>query len=152
MRTRAINLYPNWAKYRGRYGKGRCGYCGKKVSGRRRLWCSDECTTAIHSQGKYWASLRRKFIRLHLECAACHQSLPVGQSSYWIVDHIIPIAIGGEEFDEANLQVLCPECNKVKTAKDMKQIALQRRNEKELDRYLADITEFGKVKKLYEFV
>ena len=152
MRSRALILYPNWAKYRGRYGKGFCGYCGKKLSGRRRLWCSDECTTAIHSQGKYWSSMRTRFIRLHPECAMCGLSLLPHLSSYWTVDHIIPIAIGGEEFDEANLQVLCPDCNKVKTAKDMKLIALQRRNEKELHRYVLDIIEFNKTKKLYEFV
>lgn len=68
------------------------------------------------------------------------------------MDHIIPIALGGPEFDEANLQFLCPECNKIKTAKDMKLIALQRRNEKEQDRYVLDIIEFNKTKKLYEFV
>ncbi|MHA2067195.1 MAG: HNH endonuclease [Candidatus Thorarchaeota archaeon] len=152
MKTRAINLYPPWDKYRGRYGKGFCGYCGKKLEGRRREWCSDECTTAIWRQGKYWQTIRRKFIRLHPECAMCHLPMPHDQSSYWIVDHIIPIALGGDEFDEANLQVLCPDCNKIKTAADMKQIALQRRNEKELERYLVDITEFHKVKKLYEFV
>ncbi len=48
-----------------------------------------------------------------------------------IVDHIKPIALGGEEFDLDNLQTLCLKCNKIKTAKDMKDIAKQRRKEKE---------------------
>lgn len=149
MRSRAINLYPDWSKYRNRFGKGFCGYCGTKLTGRRRLWCSDECTTAIHSQGKYWQTIRRRFIRLHPKCAHCGILEP-GYDG-WIVDHIIPIAIGGDEFDEDNLQVLCSDCNKIKTANDMKDIALQRRNEKELERYVLDIIEFNKTKKLYEF-
>lgn len=40
-----------------------------------------------------------------------------------ILDHIKPIAIGGEEFDEENLQILCIDCNKIKTRKDMADIA-----------------------------
>jgi 5-methylcytosine-specific restriction endonuclease McrA len=36
-----------------------------------------------------------------------------------VIDHIKPIAIGGEMWDINNLQTLCPECNKIKTAADM---------------------------------
>lgn len=37
---------------------------------------------------------------------------------HWTVDHIIPIGLGGAELDIDNLQLLCPECNKVKTHYD----------------------------------
>lgn len=47
-----------------------------------------------------------------------------------IGDHIIPIALGGEEFDLNNVQTLCLTCNKIKTSKDLKNIAKQRRREK----------------------
>src|SRR3990167_6234371 len=43
--------------------------------------------------------------------------------SMLILDHINPIALGGDEFNEDNLQILCLECNKVKTAKDFTEIA-----------------------------
>lgn len=69
----------------------------------------------------------------------------------WVVDHIIPIALGGPQFQESNLQLLCPDCNKIKTANDMKDIARQRRLEKEKDRYLEDIDRFRGIKHLYEF-
>lgn len=47
-----------------------------------------------------------------------------------IGDHIIPIALGGDEFDINNVQTLCLKCNKEKTAKDIKKIAVQRKKEK----------------------
>ncbi len=47
-----------------------------------------------------------------------------------VVDHIKPIALGGGEFDESNLQILCKWCNKVKTKTDIGVIAETRRDEK----------------------
>ncbi len=105
--------------------------------------------------GNNWPTMRNKVLRENPNCASCERPRANSYDGHWnpwVVDHIIPISIGGEEFDEANLQLLCPECNKVKTAQDMKLIALQRRNEKELAHYTADIIEFDKIKKLYEFV
>ena len=40
-----------------------------------------------------------------------------------VADHIIPIALGGEEWDINNLQTLCSECHKKKTKEDIKKIA-----------------------------
>lgn len=50
----------------------------------------------------------------------------------FVVDHINPIALGGDEWDINNLQTLCLKCNKIKTAQDMKNIAKQRRINKKL--------------------
>lgn len=47
-----------------------------------------------------------------------------------IGDHIIPIALGGEQWDIDNIQTLCHKCNQIKTAQDMKKIAKERRIEK----------------------
>jgi 5-methylcytosine-specific restriction endonuclease McrA len=41
----------------------------------------------------------------------------------YILDHIIPLAMGGAMWDRDNLQVLCSSCNKAKTARDMGRIA-----------------------------
>lgn len=38
-------------------------------------------------------------------------------------DHIIPICLGGAEFDEDNLQTLCVECHKKKTKGEVSFIA-----------------------------
>jgi 5-methylcytosine-specific restriction endonuclease McrA len=43
------------------------------------------------------------------------------------VDHIVPIALGGGEFDRANLQLLCTDCDRTKTRNDMARIAERRR-------------------------
>lgn len=51
----------------------------------------------------------------------------------FIADHIIAIALGGDEFDLKNLQTLCFSCNKIKTKSDMKKIAEIRRIEKIFD-------------------
>lgn len=46
------------------------------------------------------------------------------------VDHIKPVALGGDMFDEKNLQVLCYSCHKEKTKEDAKKIAELRKKEK----------------------
>lgn len=45
------------------------------------------------------------------------------------VDHIMPIALGGDEWDMKNLQTLCEECHKKKTRRDIKKIAALRKVE-----------------------
>lgn len=45
-------------------------------------------------------------------------------------DHIIPIALGGAELDQINLQTLCVKCHKEKTKEDVKRLAEMRREEK----------------------
>jgi 5-methylcytosine-specific restriction endonuclease McrA len=39
------------------------------------------------------------------------------------MDHIRPIAMGGDQWARENLQVLCRRCNRIKTARDMGKIA-----------------------------
>ena len=58
---------------------------------------------------------------------ATHKSQLIG-------DHIIPIALGGDEWDPKNVQTLCIDCDKIKTIQDQKDIAIQRRKEK-IDNY-----------------
>ena len=54
----------------------------------------------------------------------------VEDSRKLVADHIKPIALGGDEWEMDNIQTLCLKCNKVKTAQDIKDIALLRRKEK----------------------
>lgn len=48
----------------------------------------------------------------------------------FIADHIVPIAIGGPEFDLDNIQLLCSKCDKEKTKRDMGKIAQVRKRAK----------------------
>ena len=56
----------------------------------------------------------------------------VDDDSQLVGDHIIPIALGGDEWDINNIQTLCVKCNKIKTKKDVKNIAKFRNIEKKL--------------------
>lgn len=52
------------------------------------------------------------------------------QSTLLVADHVIPIALGGEEWSLENIQTLCQTCNKIKTRADIGMIAVQRKKEK----------------------
>ncbi len=101
---------------------------------RRTDWrcCSIECTEEFWktyiSYG--WQDIRIKvFKRDNFTCVECGKH---STASELIGDHIIPIALGGDEWDLKNIQTLCIKCNKKKTKKDAKNIAKQRRIEKKL--------------------
>ena len=55
------------------------------------------------------------------------------------VDHILAVALGGEMWDEKNLQVLCRKCHKIKTKEDMKKIKHYRKS-KGIEKLDAQIT------------
>ncbi len=103
-----------------------CPSCGKpKVDWNRRTdWrcCSEKCTQEFDA-GYYlfWSSIRRKALkRDNFRCVKC-----IGNGI--IADHIIPIALGGDEWDLDNIQTLCETCNKIKTKKDIKEISALRK-------------------------
>jgi 5-methylcytosine-specific restriction endonuclease McrA len=113
-----------------------CLNCDKiivKGSGRSK-YCSGECADDFWAKHN-WQGLRNRFLKKKdYKCIKC--GLQIKEYTFdendkpidWlIVDHIIAIELGGAEFDESNLQVLCRNCNKSKTAMDMKNIAKQRK-------------------------
>jgi len=53
-------------------------------------------------------------------------------SSLLVADHVVAIALGGEEWDMDNIQTLCKWCNKEKTRIDIGKIARLRDVEKKL--------------------
>jgi hypothetical protein len=59
------------------------------------------------------------FIRHDGSCVACKTKLVFDQHpKAWQVDHIVPVATGGES-SHSNLQVLCTNCHKEKTAREL---------------------------------
>ena len=71
-----------------------------------------------------------------------HSDMPDGlpnvpEEDHWIedrfeVDHIIAVSLGGDMWDENNLQVLCYKHHKIKTGLDMKKLKAKRRGLKPL--------------------
>lgn len=55
------------------------------------------------------------------KCQACGEP-----TDEWEIDHYYPVALGGTN-DLSNLQALCPPCHKLKTKKDVKDIAKSNR-------------------------
>ena len=102
---------------------GLCVWCGSKLEGRRTKYCSDKCMRTYsyaHSIG--W--MRDKFFSdSDKKCAKCRSDIIESGLGYdYVLDHIVPIALGGEEFNSDNFQILCNSCNKIKTKEDMKKI------------------------------
>ncbi|HDZ61145.1 MAG TPA: HNH endonuclease [Candidatus Pacearchaeota archaeon] len=110
----------------------KCPSCGKhKDKWKRRTdWrcCSIKCTTNYENnivQRWYWQTMREKaFERDNYACVKCGVEK---SASLLRGDHIVPIALGGEEFELENVQTLCIPCDKIKTKKDQNKIAKQRR-------------------------
>lgn len=111
-----------------------CVICGEDLPKRKRKYCSDDCFLKWYrSLGvKDWNFTRwQAFERDNFTCQKCgKQHLPeyveYDGKTYMeampplIGDHIIPIFLGGAEFDLDNVQTLCIECSKVKTAEEAK--------------------------------
>lgn len=115
-----------------------CPGCGlpKEKWKRRKDWtcCSANCTDIYWKKLVIcfdWQSMRKKvFERDKHRCVECGSD-GITHTNYEYVeldaDHIIPIALGGDEWEIDNLQTLCKKCHKIKTKKDMGKIAIARR-------------------------
>lgn len=68
----------------------------------------------LQAEGSYSAMDISTLMRLQRQkCAVCHCDI----SANYHIDHIKPLARGGSNY-KSNLQLLCPPCNQVKSAKD----------------------------------
>lgn len=133
-----------------RIARGECPTCGKPKSKWKRStrWCccSKKCTAKYHKHFYIygWPHLRIKaFKRDKFTCVKCGAKPTVKYNvkgklkifpddSKLIADHIIPIALGGPQWDINNAQTLCIQCNKIKTKKDAGDIAKERRINRKL--------------------
>lgn len=117
-----------------------CPICGlpKSEWKRRTDWtcCSTKCSDEHNKVSiKYWPTVRSQIIkRDKYTCMHCGWKAPERQYMWendpcFVVDHIIPIACGGSEWSEDNMQTLCPSCNKKKTKMDAARIAKHRLKE-----------------------
>jgi 5-methylcytosine-specific restriction endonuclease McrA len=111
-----------------------CLNCNKIIKDKRkRKYCSTECSSEFFAKHNSAGMRSRIFMRDKDVCQKCgvkalfniNSNDPMSGYNY-VVDHIKPIALGGAEFDENNLQLLCGTCNKEKTKLDQALIAKKR--------------------------
>jgi 5-methylcytosine-specific restriction endonuclease McrA len=99
-----------------------CLNCEKPITNKRRKrYCSENCADEFTSRHLSQAAFKDLIIRKRgKKCEKCGKE--VEYESELIFDHIVPIALGGEVFDEKNVQLLCEKCNTIKTKNDLKKI------------------------------
>jgi 5-methylcytosine-specific restriction endonuclease McrA len=83
-------------------------------------------TTKVGRKYIYKDDIKKLWKKQNGKCARRHEQL---DTFHWHIDHIIPIALGGET-DLSNLQILCTKCHMDKTAEDRKKIALAKKKQK----------------------
>ncbi len=62
-----------------------------------------------------WKKVRAKFMKEHPLCEDCRQKGLVTPATE--IHHIVPVAQGGERFDEKNLVALCHRCHMARHGK-----------------------------------
>lgn len=86
----------------------------KRPEVRERIRINKQNRRALVGNGRLSRGITKKLIDLQRgKCAGCKGDLEkLGHH----LDHIVPLALGGEHADQ-NIQLLCPPCNRLKNAK-----------------------------------
>ena len=91
-----------------------CDWCGGRLEGRRRRWCSDSCGR-LAAQNHYFRQGRVRALRRDsFTCQACGK-----RGTGMQVNHIIPClgkhSLGGCWHHLDNLETLCKPCHQAET-------------------------------------
>ena len=140
MPPREHRRYSNSPKEKERLARRACPVCGRDRSefpaGWNTICCQPSCSSVYWSEERPTVGEMRRLVLLEQEgkCARCRGEItesPTAEGRHplhpFILDHIRPIAMGGDQWDAGNLQVLCARCNRIKTARDMGAIARWKR-------------------------
>mgnify|MGYP006286871809 CR=1 FL=1 len=113
-----MSRYPRISDTPARYGPDGnmlCRNCEAPVPKGRRHYCSDSCMEDFNRNNS-WFFVRKDVLRRdNYRCSICRRRF---RKSELQIDHIIPVRMGGQYFDKANLRTLCKECHKAKTRLD----------------------------------
>lgn len=96
---------------------GVCSVCGSLKTATNAAHDERRGSNTERGYDNRWRRVRE--VHLHAEplCRMCKADGLVTMAT--MVDHIVPIADGGEKLDEDNLQSLCRDCHARKTADDL---------------------------------
>ncbi len=141
MTSREHRRYSNTPEEKERLARKACPVCGRGRSefpaGWDSLCCGPSCSSLYWREEHPTVGEMRRLVLLEQEgrCARCHHEIPASRTVVGrhlhplILDHIRPIAMGGDQWALGNLQVLCARCNRIKTSWDMGAIARWKRYE-----------------------
>ncbi len=103
-----------------REGNKLCRNCDEQVAKSRRHYCSQKCMDEFNRNNS-WFFIRKDVLRRdRYTCSICKTRM---RKKFLDVDHIIPLQMGGQLYDKANLRTLCKECHKAKSKLDREAIA-----------------------------
>ena len=115
-----------------------CPHCGRERIHFNPVYGNTICCQPSCSM-EYWIKERptiagmrqRVYDEQEGKCARCRHGVYEFNATrgpythhHYVLDHIRPIAMGGDQWARDNLQVLCRRCNRIKTARDRGKIAL----------------------------
>lgn len=137
MVVRERRRYSGTPEEKERLARKACPVCGREraffnFGNRNSLCCRPLCSAEYWSKQRPTVSEMRRLVLIDQEgkCAHCKRAIHefyAAECLYihhsFILDHIRPIAMDGDQWARDNLQVLCGHCNKIKTARDMGKIA-----------------------------
>jgi len=85
-------------------------------------------TQSTFYNSRRWRSVRKNYIGGCPLCEICKKKGRVVEGN--VVDHIIPISQGGDEWNTNNFQTLCTSCHNSKSSKESKnkQAILNKKN------------------------
>lgn len=132
-----INSWP-------RYGREKhCAVCDKPLTGRQRSFCGDRvCRHKLWQrlyESVHWQK-RHVIVRDGCACRGCGETFesslieggPLFPEPWRLeLDHIQPLHLGGDDHPD-NLQLLCPDCHKLKTAREAPVHADRRRGQRRM--------------------
>ena len=137
MTRREPRRYTNTPEEQDRLARRACPNCGRERADFN-FWnldavcCRPSCTAEYWGRQPTIAEMKQRVLsEQEGTCAHCGEAIPErrvqqkpGSSDHHcVMDHIRPIAMGGDQWARENLQVLCRRCNRIKTARDMGNIA-----------------------------
>ena len=101
-----------------RQGRMLCRMCGHRTLDNRHTFCGPRCLRDFFMLTD-WSRVRRViYARDGGICMKCGR--PVSRTNFH-VDHIVPLAAGGDEWDLSNLELSCPQCNMQKGTREEKE-------------------------------
>lgn len=114
----------------------KCVLCGLEVQKPAICW-HKQCWAALEKEAQQgWDKLCRQAIQnCNFKCESCEcelrRSRRERKASKFQFDHIVPLCLEGQN-SANNIQVLCIACHKIKTKKDVAELAKRRRLAKEV--------------------